>query len=464
LAEGGSSRPAIRTPDQRLRVFVSSALEELGAERSAARDAIEQLRLAPVMFESGARPHPPQAVYRAYLEQSDIFVGIYWQRYGWLGPGMNTSGLEDELRLAAGMPRLLYVKVPAPDREPGLKRMLDGIRGEGSLSYKKFTDLDELSELVAGDLATMLAEEFGSPGRTRAPVIPSPVTALVGRDADVAAVTGMLTGPASRRLVVLTGPGGAGKTRLALAVADSGKRHWRDGAAFVDLSAVTDPAVVPDAIAAALGLVGQGRERPLDTLGRGLAGRDMLIVLDNFEQVLEAAPVVADLLQAAPGLRVLVTSRVVLKVRGEQEWRVDPLGVPPPGATLAALAEVPAVALLLDRVRDIQPEFTLTSQNATAVAELCRRLDGLPLALELAAASMRLLSPEQVLARLPDPLERPGRPARPAADPDRHHPVELRPAPRTSPAHARPVVGIRRPVHARRRRGGLRPGQHRCGG
>jgi predicted ATPase len=134
----------------------------------------------------------------------------------------------------------------------------------------------------------------------------------------------------------------------------------------------------------------------------------MLIVLDNFEQVLEAAPVVADLLQAAPGLRVLVTSRVVLKVRGEQEWRVDPLGVPPPGATLAALAEIPAVALFVDRVRDIQPEFTLTSQNATAVAELCRRLDGLPLALELAAASMRLLSPEQVLARLPGPLERPG--------------------------------------------------------
>ena len=134
----------------------------------------------------------------------------------------------------------------------------------------------------------------------------------------------------------------------------------------------------------------------------------MLLVLDNFEQVLEAAPVVADLLQSAPGLRVLVTSRVVLRVRGEQEWRVDPLGVPPPGSTLAVLAEAPAVRLFTDRARDVQPGFTLTSQNAAAVAELCRRLDGLPLALELAAARMRLLTPEEILARLPGPLERPG--------------------------------------------------------
>ena len=113
MADGGPRWSGIRTPDQRLRVFVSSTLEELAGERDAVRAAIEQLRLAPVMFESGARAHPPQALYRAYLEQSDIFVGIYWQRYGWVGPDMTISGLEDELRLAAAMPRLLYVKVPA---------------------------------------------------------------------------------------------------------------------------------------------------------------------------------------------------------------------------------------------------------------------------------------------------------------------------------------------------------------
>src|SRR5580693_5672455 len=168
--------PAILTPDQRPRVFVSSALEELAAERGAARAAIEQLRLAPVMFESGARAHPPQEVYRAYLAQSDIFVGIYWQRYGWVGPGMTTSGLEDELRLASGMPRLLYVKGPAPDMEPGLSRMLEGIRAEGATSYKRFTDPGELQELIASDLAMMLAERFGARDRTAPwPAIPSPV-------------------------------------------------------------------------------------------------------------------------------------------------------------------------------------------------------------------------------------------------------------------------------------------------
>ena len=406
VSDGG--RSVIRTPDQRLRVFVSSTLEELAAERGAARAAIEQLRLAPVMFEAGARAHPPQEVYRAYLEQSDIFVGIYWQRYGWVGPGMTISGLEDELRLAAGLPRLLYVKVPAPDREPGLSQMLEGIRAGGATAHKRFGSARELGGLIASDLAMMLAERFGGAGRAaRWPALPAPVTALVGRDAEVAEVTGMLTGPGGR-LVVLTGAGGAGKTRLALAVAGQARERWPDGAAFVDLSPVTDPALVPDAIAAALGLVGQGRERPLETVQRGLAGRAMLLVLDNFEQVLEAAPVVADLLQSAPGLRVLVTSRVVLRVRGEQEWRVDPLGVPPPGSTLAVLAEAPAVRLFTDRARDVQPGFTLTAGNAAAVAELCRRLDGLPLALELAAAWMRLLTPDQILARLPGPLEHPG--------------------------------------------------------
>jgi len=406
---GDPPRTAIRTPDQRLRVFVSSTLHELPAERAAARAAIEQLRLAPVMFESGARVHPPQAVYRAYLEQSDIFVGIYWQRYGWVGPGMTISGLEDELRLAAGIPRLLYVKVPAPGLEPGLERMLDGIRAEGGASYKRFTDAGELSELIAGDLATVLAERFSGPARDGLrSVIPAPVTTMIGRDDDMDAVTRMLTAP-DRRLVVLTGPGGAGKTRLALAVAERTRRQWPDGAAFVDLAPLTDPALVPDAIASTLGLVGQGRERPLETLERGLARRTVLIVLDNFEQVAGAAPLVEDLLQRVPGLRMLVTSRVALRVRGEQEWRVDPLGVPAPESTTsAALADNPAVRLFVDRVRDVQPGFRLDSGNAAAVAELCRRLDGLPLALELAAAWTRLLTPEQLLNRLSGQLERPG--------------------------------------------------------
>src|SRR5277367_7075593 len=126
----------IRTPDQRLRVFVCSTLREVAAERRAVRDAVTRLRLVPVMFELGARPHPPRTVYRAYLAQSQVFVGIYWQSYGWVAPGEQTSGLEDEYQLSAGIPRLIYVKSPAPDREPRLAQLLDRIRDEGGVSYQ----------------------------------------------------------------------------------------------------------------------------------------------------------------------------------------------------------------------------------------------------------------------------------------------------------------------------------------
>jgi uncharacterized protein DUF4062 len=115
---------AIRTPDQRLRVFISSTLAELAAEREAAREAVERLHLTPVMFEQGARPHPPRSLYRAYLQQSAVFVGIYWQRYGWVAPDMDISGLEDEWLLSTGKPRLVYVKRPAPEQEPRMKELL----------------------------------------------------------------------------------------------------------------------------------------------------------------------------------------------------------------------------------------------------------------------------------------------------------------------------------------------------
>ena len=122
----------IRTPDQRLRAFVSSTLQELAEERAAARDAILQLRLAPVLFELGARPHPPQDLYRAYLDQSDIFIGIYWQKYGWVAPGETLSGLEDEYRLSGDKPKLIYLKDPAPEREARLTALLENIRSTAS--------------------------------------------------------------------------------------------------------------------------------------------------------------------------------------------------------------------------------------------------------------------------------------------------------------------------------------------
>src|ERR1041385_8073294 len=150
----------IRTPDQRVRVFVSSAQQELAPERQGGRDAVAGLRLVPVMFELGARSHPPRRVYRDYLLQSQVFVGIYWQSYGWVAPGEEISGLEDEYRLSARLPRLIYVRVPAPQREPRLAEMLTRIKDEGDVSYRHFTDAAELQGLIENDLAVLLSERF----------------------------------------------------------------------------------------------------------------------------------------------------------------------------------------------------------------------------------------------------------------------------------------------------------------
>ena len=186
----------IRTPDQRVRVFVSSALRELAAERRAVRDAVTSLRLVPVMFELGARPDPPGSVYRAYLAQSQVFVGIYWQSYGWVGPGEQVSGLEDEYRLSAGLPRLIYVKSPAPERDPRLAQMLARIKDQGGLSYQHFSDPAELQQLVENDLAVLLSERFemtrpGQAAAGEAPLagaLPVPATPLLGREQEAAAL------------------------------------------------------------------------------------------------------------------------------------------------------------------------------------------------------------------------------------------------------------------------------------
>jgi Domain of unknown function (DUF4062) len=157
----------IRTPDRRLRVFVSSTVGEQGElaeERRAVARAISALRLTPVLFELGAWPHPPQELYRAYLAQSDVFIGLYWQRYGRIGPGMQISGLEEELELAraGALPRLLYVKTPAPDREPRLAELLARMKEEALDSYRYFRTPGELGRLVRDDLATLLSERFAA--------------------------------------------------------------------------------------------------------------------------------------------------------------------------------------------------------------------------------------------------------------------------------------------------------------
>ena len=400
----------IRTPDQRLRVFVSSTLQELAAERQAVRDAVTRLRLVPVMFELGARPHPPRQVYRSYLAQSQVFVGVYWQSYGWVAPGEQVSGLEDEYLLAAGLPRLIYVKSPAPERESRLAEMLTRIRDGGDVSYQRFSAAAELQRLVENDLAVLLSERFerapagdgAAGGASLAGAVPVPATPLVGRDDDVAAV-GDLVRAEGVRLVTLTGPGGVGKSRLAVEVAQRVGPGFADGVRFVELGSVRAAGLVLAAIAAALGLSTSGGALITD-LKSYLRARRLVLVLDNFEQVMGAAPLVAELLGAAPGVVALVTSRMVLRLSGEHEFPVPPLPVPPIGAggDAAEAQRCASVRLFVQRAQAASAGFELTSGNAGAVAEICRRLDGLPLAIELAAARVRLLPPQALLARLDD--------------------------------------------------------------
>jgi predicted ATPase/DNA-binding CsgD family transcriptional regulator len=225
--------------------------------------------------------------------------------------------------------------------------------------------------------------------------------ALIGREWELAAATERLL--ADRvGLLTLTGAGGSGKTRLVLRLADDLGRHFRDGAAFVSLAPVRDPDLVASAIVRALGIRDGGGRSPAELLLAHLRDRHLLLVLDNFEQVVAAAPLVVDLLAACPRLQVLATSRAVLRVRGEHDLPVPPLRLPsartPPSA--AGVEQSPAVRLFVERARAARAGFALTDDNAAAVAEVCRRLDGLPLALELAAARTRHLPPAALLARL----------------------------------------------------------------
>ncbi len=406
VAPDAAPAAAIRTPDQRVRVFVSSTLQELAEERGAVRDAVKALRLVPVMFELGARPHPPRQVYRAYLAQSQVFVGVYWQNYGWVAPGEEMSGLEDEYRLSAGMPRLIYVKSPAPAREPRLAEMLARIKDDDSVSYQRFSDSAELQRLVENDLAVLLSERFEMtrPAARAADTVPAgalpvPPTPLVDREQQTTEVEDLVVRQGAR-LITLTGPGGVGKSRLAVEAARRLGPGFPGGVRFVDLASVSAAELVPAAIAAALGLNTSGGRLLTDVVSY-LRGKRLLLVLDNFEQVTEAAPVVAELLAAAPGLATLVTSRTVLRVSGEYELCVPPLAVPP-SPDAGNLDEYASVRLFMARAGAAAPGFELTAGNAQAIAEICRRLDGLPLAIELAAAKIRMLPPGALLAKLDD--------------------------------------------------------------
>jgi predicted ATPase/class 3 adenylate cyclase len=278
--------------------------------------------------------------------------------------------------------------------------------GLRDLGEHRLKDLDE-PEWLFQLLLDGLDSEFAPVRSLEVPSnLPHPPTSLVGRDGAAAEIAAILLRD-DVRLLTLTGPGGAGKTRLAIEAAARVRDRFLNGTYFVALAPLADPDDVLPAIAQTLGI--EIGSRPIaERLGDGLRVRSLLLVLDNFEHVAPAAAAVAPLLAEAPRLKALVTSRASLHIAAEREYAVTPLGLPGDDRDLAALASSPAVALFVERARAVKPTFALTAANGRAVAEICRRLDGLPLAIELAAARIRTLGPEQLLARLASRLPLPG--------------------------------------------------------
>ncbi len=281
----------------------------------------------------------------------------------------------------------------------------------GAHRLKDLSEPEHIYQLAAPDLEPTfppLATLDARPNN-----LPTQLTSFVGREGELASARQLL---AANRLVTMTGPGGTGKTRLSLQVAAAAADDHPDGIFFVALDTVRDPALVVSRIAGEIGIAESGGRSSLDVLVEWLAGKQVLLVLDNFEQVVNAGPVIADLLRSSPGLRVLATSRAPLRVSGEQEFPVPGLPVPPdPGhmggyeqarssgggdLDLVRFTTYEAVRLFIARAVAVRPDFVVTNSNAPAVAAICARLQGMPLAIELAAARVKLLSPDAILARL----------------------------------------------------------------
>lgn len=402
----------IRTPDQRLRVFISSTLKELAPERQSAQTAINDLHLVPVLFELGARPHPPRNVYQAYVQQSHIFIGIYWQRYGWVAPDMDISGLEDEYLMAKEHPKLIYFKSPAPDREPALVEFIQRIKADGNVSYKYFSSAEELGGIIRDDLALIMTDYFEQAQmfsktdkipsiskHERTSNFPHPITPIIGREIELDKLNKQLKYP-EVRLVTLTGPGGVGKTRLSLEIADHLSGQYKDGIIWVNLESTRKPEDFISSIAHALNVRERGAENLLDSIKNYLASKHILLLLDNFEQVVSAAPILVDILSTCPQVTALVTSRTPLRVRGEYEYPITPLAVPEENASHEELTETASVRLFVEFAKHIAPRFELDNANDTYLRQIVGKLDGLPLAIELAAARLKLFTLEQLHRRL----------------------------------------------------------------
>jgi predicted ATPase/class 3 adenylate cyclase len=292
-----------------------------------------------------------------------------------------------------------------------------GLRDLGEHRLKGLALPERIYQLVIEGLISAFPPPLTIPASTAH--LPARLTTFIGREADLDDVRRLLV---HNRLVTLIGPGGTGKTSLATECAREVVGDYPEGAWFVALEAVRDPELVPSEIVAALGLRDVSGRSALELVKDNLSRRELLLVLDNFEQVIQASLLVRDLLAAAPGVRMLVTSRTPLHLGGEQLYPVPPLAVPAPldpadaahdRADPIELMSVPAVRLFVDRAQRVQPAFRLTAENAAAVADICARLDGLPLGIELAAARVPLLGAAGIRDRL---VQRAGLPAMPNRD------------------------------------------------
>jgi class 3 adenylate cyclase len=311
------------------------------------------------------------------------------------------------------------ILVSALTRDLIVDEPIEGVelRDMGDHRLKDLTASIHLFQVVADGLPS----EF-PPLRTldaRPNNLPTQLTTFIGRDAELEEATRLL---AETRLLTLTGPGGTGKTRLSLQLAARAADDFPDGVFFVPLEPIRDPMLVAPRIAGTLGVV-EGAGRPIaDSVADWLRDKRLLLVLDNFEQVVVAAPIVADMLRAAPDIKAVVTSRAVLHVSGEQEYPVPGLPVPPDPSQLttmdrlnrggethpidpATLGQYAAVRLFIERAIAVRPGFTVTNENAPAVAAISARLHGMPLAIELAAARIKILSPDAILVRLDQQLD-----------------------------------------------------------
>ncbi|MGD8731257.1 MAG: tetratricopeptide repeat protein [Anaerolineales bacterium] len=315
----------------------------------------------------------------------DDLWGQYWLAGTAAGLGYtHKAGIPEELRIAG----LIYAAA-------NLKQFLNlfGLTGPSGAT-----------ELITSKDSNKQGYQLTTPSVQRHN-LPSTLTNFIGRRAEVDGLKDLVLRD-DVRLVTLTGPGGTGKTRFAVEAAYRMQDDFSSGVYFVDLSGVTDPGLVMPTIAHTLGIREGGGQDVLDKLKTYLANKEILIILDNFEQVVEAALDISELLSAVSELTILVTSRIPLQLRGEHEYPVSPLEIPPEIAQVQKdTLSFDAVALFIDRAKTVKPEFEATASNQAAIAEICRRLDGLPLAIEIAAARTKLLSPEALLGRLDQALK-----------------------------------------------------------